>query len=60
MRLCGMMVEAGQAYSSANQVFLSGLAELFVDHKKDTVVMVRSSMGRAYLIVLCRTKAEPH
>ncbi|XP_037534275.1 BAR_ACAPs and ArfGap_ACAP domain-containing protein [Nematolebias whitei] len=39
MRLCGQMVEAGQAYNSANQVFLSGLAELFVDHKKDTVVM---------------------
>ncbi|XP_013888795.1 arf-GAP with coiled-coil, ANK repeat and PH domain-containing protein 3 [Austrofundulus limnaeus] len=39
MRLCGKMVEAGQAYNSANQLFLSGLAELFTYHKKDTVIM---------------------
>ncbi|XP_017259241.1 arf-GAP with coiled-coil, ANK repeat and PH domain-containing protein 2-like [Kryptolebias marmoratus] len=39
MRLCGKMVEAGQAYNSANQLFLSGLVELFVYHRKDTGVV---------------------
>ncbi|KAM6933365.1 arf-GAP with coiled-coil, ANK repeat and PH domain-containing protein 2 [Xenentodon cancila] len=39
MKLCGRMVEAGQAYSGANQLFLSGLAELFSHHRKDGVVM---------------------
>ncbi|XP_042271128.1 BAR_ACAPs and ArfGap_ACAP domain-containing protein [Thunnus maccoyii] len=38
MKLCGKMVEAGQAYSAANQLFLSGLAELSVYHKKDGVI----------------------
>ncbi|XP_039986787.1 BAR_ACAPs and ArfGap_ACAP domain-containing protein isoform X3 [Xiphias gladius] len=38
MQLCGKMVEAGQAYTSANQLFLSGLAELSVYQKKDSVV----------------------
>uniref|UniRef100_A0A3Q3AR70 Arf-GAP with coiled-coil, ANK repeat and PH domain-containing protein n=1 Tax=Kryptolebias marmoratus TaxID=37003 RepID=A0A3Q3AR70_KRYMA len=42
-RLCGKMVEAGQAYNSANQLFLSGLVELFVYHRKDTGVVVGSS-----------------
>ncbi|KAF7658547.1 hypothetical protein LDENG_00011240 [Lucifuga dentata] len=38
MKLCGKMVEAGQAYSAANQLFLSGLAELSMYHKKDSVI----------------------
>ncbi|XP_061538406.1 BAR_ACAPs and ArfGap_ACAP domain-containing protein isoform X2 [Phycodurus eques] len=37
-RLCGKMVEAGQAYNAANQLFLAGLAELFARHKEDGVV----------------------
>ncbi|MEQ2159035.1 hypothetical protein GOODEAATRI_018444, partial [Goodea atripinnis] len=39
MKLCGKMVEAGQAYNAANQLFLSGLAELLVSQKKDNVLM---------------------
>ncbi|MEQ2223018.1 hypothetical protein ILYODFUR_032453, partial [Ilyodon furcidens] len=39
MKLCGKMVEAGQAYNAANQLFLSGLAELLLSQKKDTVMM---------------------
>ncbi|XP_061734451.1 arf-GAP with coiled-coil, ANK repeat and PH domain-containing protein 2-like isoform X1 [Nerophis ophidion] len=35
MRLCGKMVESGQAYGAANQLFLGSLAELFVHHKDD-------------------------
>ncbi|KAK9520377.1 hypothetical protein VZT92_020270 [Zoarces viviparus] len=38
MKLCSKMVEAGQAYSAANQLFLSGLAELSMLHKKDDVI----------------------
>uniref|UniRef100_A0A671TV97 Arf-GAP with coiled-coil, ANK repeat and PH domain-containing protein n=1 Tax=Sparus aurata TaxID=8175 RepID=A0A671TV97_SPAAU len=38
MKLCGKMVEAGQAYSAANQLFLTGLAELSVYNKKDSVI----------------------
>uniref|UniRef100_A0A3Q1HCD2 Arf-GAP with coiled-coil, ANK repeat and PH domain-containing protein n=1 Tax=Anabas testudineus TaxID=64144 RepID=A0A3Q1HCD2_ANATE len=38
MKLCSKMVEAGQAYSTANQLFLSGLAELSIHQKKDNVV----------------------
>uniref|UniRef100_A0A8D3CT25 Arf-GAP with coiled-coil, ANK repeat and PH domain-containing protein n=1 Tax=Scophthalmus maximus TaxID=52904 RepID=A0A8D3CT25_SCOMX len=38
MKLCGRMVEAGQAYSSANQLFLSSLAELSVYQRKDSVI----------------------
>ncbi|KAM9359631.1 arf-GAP with coiled-coil, ANK repeat and PH domain-containing protein 2 [Symphorus nematophorus] len=38
MKLCSKMVEAGQAYNAANQLFLSGLAELSLYHKKDAVV----------------------
>ncbi|XP_061916695.1 BAR_ACAPs and ArfGap_ACAP domain-containing protein isoform X2 [Entelurus aequoreus] len=38
MRLCGKMVESGQAYGAANQLFLGSLAELFVHHKDDGVV----------------------
>ncbi|XP_071352310.1 arf-GAP with coiled-coil, ANK repeat and PH domain-containing protein 2 isoform X1 [Trachinotus anak] len=37
-KLCSKMVEAGQAYSSANQLFLSGLAELSMYQKKDSVI----------------------
>uniref|UniRef100_A0A3Q2E5Q9 Arf-GAP with coiled-coil, ANK repeat and PH domain-containing protein n=1 Tax=Cyprinodon variegatus TaxID=28743 RepID=A0A3Q2E5Q9_CYPVA len=39
MKLCGKMVEAGQAYNSANKLFLSSLAELLSYQKKETVVM---------------------
>ncbi|XP_061137474.1 BAR_ACAPs and ArfGap_ACAP domain-containing protein [Syngnathus typhle] len=38
MRLCGKMVEAGQAYNTANQMFLAGLSELFTRHKEDGVI----------------------
>nr|XP_057935572.1 BAR_ACAPs and ArfGap_ACAP domain-containing protein [Doryrhamphus excisus] len=38
MRLCNKMVESGQAYNAANQLFLGSLAELFVHHKEDGVV----------------------
>uniref|UniRef100_A0A3Q3JWA3 Arf-GAP with coiled-coil, ANK repeat and PH domain-containing protein n=1 Tax=Monopterus albus TaxID=43700 RepID=A0A3Q3JWA3_MONAL len=37
MKLCGKMVKAGQTYSAANQLFLSGLAELSTCHRKDAV-----------------------
>ncbi|XP_022594393.1 arf-GAP with coiled-coil, ANK repeat and PH domain-containing protein 3-like [Seriola dumerili] len=39
MKLCGKMVEAGQAYSSANQLFLSGLAELSMYQKTDSIII---------------------
>ncbi|XP_063762550.1 BAR_ACAPs and ArfGap_ACAP domain-containing protein isoform X1 [Eleginops maclovinus] len=38
MKLCGKMVEAGQVYNAANQLFLSGLAELSMFHQKDSVI----------------------
>nr|XP_020478347.1 arf-GAP with coiled-coil, ANK repeat and PH domain-containing protein 3-like [Monopterus albus] len=38
MKLCGKMVKAGQTYSAANQLFLSGLAELSTCHRKDGVI----------------------
>ncbi|XP_030601147.1 arf-GAP with coiled-coil, ANK repeat and PH domain-containing protein 3 [Archocentrus centrarchus] len=38
MKLCGKMVEAGQAYSTANQLLLSGLAELCTNQTKDGVI----------------------
>ncbi|XP_068440988.1 BAR_ACAPs and ArfGap_ACAP domain-containing protein isoform X2 [Clinocottus analis] len=38
MKLCGKMVEAGQAYSAANQLFLSGLAELAMFQKENDVI----------------------
>ncbi|XP_026185263.1 arf-GAP with coiled-coil, ANK repeat and PH domain-containing protein 3 [Mastacembelus armatus] len=38
MKLCSKMVEAGQVYSTANQLFLHSLAELFVYPKKDDVI----------------------
>ncbi|XP_031165416.1 BAR_ACAPs and ArfGap_ACAP domain-containing protein isoform X1 [Sander lucioperca] len=38
MKLCGKMVEAGQAYNAANQLFLAGLAELSTYHRKDGVI----------------------
>ncbi|KAM3616836.1 uncharacterized protein V6R79_024195 [Siganus canaliculatus] len=38
MKLCGKMVEAGQVYSAANQLFLSSLAELSMQHEKDSVI----------------------
>uniref|UniRef100_A0A3Q1G7W2 Arf-GAP with coiled-coil, ANK repeat and PH domain-containing protein n=1 Tax=Acanthochromis polyacanthus TaxID=80966 RepID=A0A3Q1G7W2_9TELE len=43
MKLCGKMVEAGQTYNAANQLFLSGLAELSTYHKTDGVVTVRAN-----------------
>ncbi|CAJ1066244.1 BAR_ACAPs and ArfGap_ACAP domain-containing protein isoform X2 [Xyrichtys novacula] len=38
MKLCSKMVEAGQAYSAANQLFLSSLADLSMYQKKDSVI----------------------
>ncbi|XP_041797436.1 BAR_ACAPs and ArfGap_ACAP domain-containing protein isoform X2 [Chelmon rostratus] len=38
MKLCSKMVEAGQAYNTANQLFLTSLAELSTYHKKDSVI----------------------
>ncbi|KAK1899942.1 Arf-GAP with coiled-coil ANK repeat and PH domain containing protein 3, partial [Dissostichus eleginoides] len=38
MKLCGKMVEAGQVYNAANQLFLSGVAELSMFHQKDSVI----------------------
>nr|XP_020484252.2 arf-GAP with coiled-coil, ANK repeat and PH domain-containing protein 2-like [Labrus bergylta] len=38
MKLCSKMVEAGQAYNAANQLFLNGLGELSMNHKKDSVI----------------------
>ncbi|XP_078785927.1 arf-GAP with coiled-coil, ANK repeat and PH domain-containing protein 2 isoform X2 [Oryzias latipes] len=38
MKLSGKMVEAGQAYKAANQLFLSGLAELSTNHKQEGVI----------------------
>ncbi|XP_044058930.1 BAR_ACAPs and ArfGap_ACAP domain-containing protein isoform X2 [Siniperca chuatsi] len=38
MKLCGKMVEAGQAYNAANQLFLTGLAELSMYNKKDGAI----------------------
>lgn len=38
MKLCGRMVEAGQAYNAANQLFLGGLAEL-LQQQKETEMM---------------------
>ncbi|KAM7398790.1 hypothetical protein PAMP_018100 [Pampus punctatissimus] len=40
MKLCGKMVEAGQAYNAANQLFLTGLAELSMFQKKDAVTTI--------------------
>lgn len=42
MKLCANMVEAGQAYSAANQLFLTGLAELCMSPKQDRVITVWS------------------
>uniref|UniRef100_A0A674A0A6 Arf-GAP with coiled-coil, ANK repeat and PH domain-containing protein n=1 Tax=Salmo trutta TaxID=8032 RepID=A0A674A0A6_SALTR len=39
MKLCGKMVESGQAYNTANQHFLDGLAEFSTYHKRDSVIM---------------------
>ena len=41
MKLCGKMVEAGQAYGAANQLFLSSLTQLSVFQESDGVVAVR-------------------
>ncbi|CAN9510861.1 unnamed protein product [Ophioblennius macclurei] len=38
MKLCGKMVEAGQTYNAANQLFLSSLAELSSNHRTESVV----------------------
>lgn len=43
MKLSGKMVEAGQAYSTANKLLLSGLAELCTNQTKDSVITVSSS-----------------
>ncbi|KAI7801004.1 hypothetical protein IRJ41_018152, partial [Triplophysa rosa] len=39
MKLCGQMVEAGQRYTTCNQLFLSALSEFTVYHKSDGVVL---------------------
>ncbi|XP_073688819.1 protein IWS1 homolog [Garra rufa] len=39
MKLCSQMVEAGQNYTSCNQLFLSGLAEFTAYHKSDSVIL---------------------
>ncbi|KAM4627685.1 arf-GAP with coiled-coil, ANK repeat and PH domain-containing protein 2 [Polymixia lowei] len=39
MKLCGKMVEAGQVYNSTNQLFVAGLAEFSMYHKKDSIIM---------------------
>ncbi|TRZ00156.1 hypothetical protein DNTS_025725 [Danionella cerebrum] len=38
-RLCNQMVDAGQNYSSCNQLFLSALAEFTIYHKSDGVIL---------------------
>lgn len=40
MKLCGKMVEAGQAYNAANQLFLAGLAEVSTHNEKHSVITV--------------------
>lgn len=39
MKLCGKMVESGQAYNTANQLFLGGLAEFSTHLKRDSIIM---------------------
>lgn len=39
MKLCGKMVESGKAYNTANQLFLTGLAELSMNDKRDSIIM---------------------
>lgn len=39
MKLCGKMVESGKAYNTANQLFLTGLAEFSMYHKRDSIIM---------------------
>lgn len=46
-KLCGRMVEAGQAYSAANQLFLSSLTRLPVFREEPSVVTVRARSARA-------------
>ncbi|KAI1893791.1 hypothetical protein AGOR_G00127300 [Albula goreensis] len=38
MKLCSRMVEAGQAYNSANQLFLTGLMEFSAYHRRDSSI----------------------
>uniref|UniRef100_A0A8D0CIJ2 Arf-GAP with coiled-coil, ANK repeat and PH domain-containing protein n=1 Tax=Scleropages formosus TaxID=113540 RepID=A0A8D0CIJ2_SCLFO len=45
MKLCSRMVEAGQAYNAANQLFLTGLMDFSAYHRKDRGIMV-SHTGR--------------
>uniref|UniRef100_A0A8C9U1B6 Arf-GAP with coiled-coil, ANK repeat and PH domain-containing protein n=1 Tax=Scleropages formosus TaxID=113540 RepID=A0A8C9U1B6_SCLFO len=39
MKLCSRMVEAGQAYNAANQLFLTGLMDFSAYHRKDRGIM---------------------
>ncbi|XP_066565813.1 arf-GAP with coiled-coil, ANK repeat and PH domain-containing protein 2 isoform X2 [Amia ocellicauda] len=39
VKLCNKMVEAGQAYNAANQLFLGGVMEFSQYHRKDSTVM---------------------
>lgn len=50
MKLCAKMVEAGQAYSAANQLFLSSLTQLSVFQEKHSVVTVRTLLTLALLL----------
>lgn len=42
MKLCSKVVEAGQAYSSANQLFLGSLSELSLHQEEQGVITVRT------------------
>lgn len=50
MKLCGKMVEAGQAYSAANQLFLSSLTQLSVFQEKRSVISVRTLVSLTFLL----------
>ncbi|KAJ8368187.1 hypothetical protein SKAU_G00082150 [Synaphobranchus kaupii] len=39
MKLCSRMVEAGQAYNTANEQFLTGLMEFSTYHRQDSSIM---------------------
>ncbi|KAM6946076.1 arf-GAP with coiled-coil, ANK repeat and PH domain-containing protein 2 [Aplochiton taeniatus] len=38
MKLCGKMVESGQAYNAANKLFLVGLTEFSMYHKRGSII----------------------
>lgn len=55
MKLCGKMVEAGQTYSAANQLFLSGLAELCTRQEKPSVLSVKELQNYTHLHYLSKS-----